>query len=508
MTAHRPIRDVGFGYTYEDLNQVRNLLRTAVALLEPFYTFTLKLLSISRSILCPQNFISSLQSSLSRRNFVFLSKISCLSRKILGFDRIFSSMENIISLDSENNGVGGQNMKITGEKTMKSSKVGGGQRKRLSDISNLKEQPALQKRDTKPQPSLLMTYEYVDKLQKENMTLMKVIAERNRIIEVSGNELEKLRTNFQKLQQQNLQLAQANSQMLAELNSGKERLKALQHELGCKNGILMSRKLDLERKGKSTTLQPGEVGTTECSEAEESVNVNLDNRPCKTNRRRQSRQESFGTSSLQTEVSKVEGKRSCLRRQSAKCKTEEPVAADDIMETENSNSNDASQFKETSVHQAEVQKVEGKRPCSRRQSARFKAEEPVATNDLFEIENSNSTDASQCKELQLEVQKVEGKRPCLRRQSTRFKLEEPVAIKDSLEIKNSNSTSAFLYKEEVMCEVGATSSVQKEDYGNSTDRSEVQECRRTSVGRPSRRAAEKVISYKEIPLNIKMRREV
>lgn len=57
-------------------------------------------------------------------------------------------------------------MKITGDKTMKSSKVGGGQRKRLSDISNLKEQPALQKRDTKPQPSLLMTYEYVDKLQK------------------------------------------------------------------------------------------------------------------------------------------------------------------------------------------------------------------------------------------------------------------------------------------------------------------------------------------------------
>ncbi|XP_038884301.1 SHUGOSHIN 2 [Benincasa hispida] len=423
-------------------------------------------------------------------------------------------MESIISLDSENYGVGGQNMKIAGEKTMKSSKVGGGQRKRLSDISNLKEQPTLQKRDTMPQPSLLMTHEYVDKLQKENMTLMKVIAERNRIIEISGNELEKLRTNFQKLQQQNLQLAQANSQMLAELNSGKERLKALQHELGCKNGILMSRKLDLERKGKSATLEPGEVGTTECSEAEESINANQDNRPCKTNRRRQSRRESFGTSFLQKEVPRVEGKRPCLRRQSAKFKTEEPVAANDILETENSNSNDASQCKETSVHQTEVQKVEGKRPCSRRQSARFKAEEPVAANDLFQIEDSNSTDASQCKEisvLQTDVQKVEGKRPCLRRQSTGFKLKEPVAVKDSVEIENSNSTSTFLCKEEVMCEVGKivpTSSVEKEVYGNSTDRSEVQECRRISVGRPSRRAAEKVISYKEIPLNVKMRRQI
>lgn len=53
------------------------------------------------------------------------------------------------------------------------------------------------------------------------------------------------------------------------------------------------------------------------------------------------------------------------------------------------------------------------RPCSRRQSARLKTEEPVGTNDLFEIENSKSTITSQCKEtsiLQTEVQKVEGER--------------------------------------------------------------------------------------------------
>lgn len=37
------------------------------------------------------------------------------------------------------------------------------------------------------------------------------------------------------------------------------------------------------------------------------------------------------------------------------------MAANDILETENSNSNDASQCKETSVLQTEVQKVEGKR---------------------------------------------------------------------------------------------------------------------------------------------------
>ena len=159
---------------------------------------------------------------------------------------------------------------------MKSSK---GQRKRLSDISNLKEQPTLQKRDTKTQPGLLMTYEYVDKLQKvilmcsiscpvwlaniiddvliflsrkiwhswklsrkESILFDRLylsitsnsnfffwafffflinevfpwwVFSNSRIIEISGNELEKLRTNFQKLQQQNMQLAQANCQMLA-----------------------------------------------------------------------------------------------------------------------------------------------------------------------------------------------------------------------------------------------------------------------------------------------------
>ncbi|XP_022953530.1 SHUGOSHIN 2-like isoform X4 [Cucurbita moschata] len=419
-------------------------------------------------------------------------------------------MEGIISHDSENYDVGGQNMKLTGEKIMKSCKVGDGQRKQLSDISNLKEQPIVQKRDMKQQPSLLMNNEYVDKLQKENMALMRVLAERNRIIEISGNELEKLRINFQKLQQQNLQLAQANSQMLAELNSSKDRLKAFQHELGCKNGVLMARNLDLERKGKLATLQTGEVGTTKCSEAEESMNADKDNKPCKTNRRRKSRRESFGASVLQTEVQKVEGKRPGFRRQSARFKTEESVAAKDILETENSNSTCASQCIETSILPAEVQKAEGKRPCSRRQSARLKTEEPVGTNDLFEIENSKSTNTSQCKEtsiLQTEVQKVEGERPCSRRQSARFKPEEPMPTQDLPEIENSTSTSASQCKDTV-CELVTTSTVERKDHGNSTDKSEVQECRRSSVGRPLRRAVEKVQSYKEIPRNIKMRRQV
>ena len=41
---------------------------------------------------------------------------------------------------------------------------------------------------------------------------------------------------------------------------------------------------------------------------------------------------------------------------------------------------------------------------------------------------------------------------------------------------------------------------------SSTSQCPGQETRKTSVGRPTRKAAEKVSSYKEVPLNVKMRR--
>ena len=51
------------------------------------------------------------------------------------------------------------------------------------------------------------------------------------------------------------------------------------------------------------------------------------------------------------------------------------------------------------------------------------------------------------------------------------------------------------------------SSVKNDDIeGSSAIRVEVQELRRLSIGRPLRLAAKKVQSYKETPLNVKMRR--
>ncbi|XP_064958157.1 SHUGOSHIN 2-like [Musa acuminata AAA Group] len=62
---------------------------------------------------------------------------------------------------------------------------------------------------------------------QENTALLKLHAEKNKIIELSSTELQKLQFELRKTSQQNWQLARANSHMLAELNLGKERLKVL-----------------------------------------------------------------------------------------------------------------------------------------------------------------------------------------------------------------------------------------------------------------------------------------
>ena len=62
-----------------------------------------------------------------------------------------------------------------------------------------------------------------------------------------------------------------------------------------------------------------------------------------------------------------------------------------------------------------------------------------------------------------------------------------------------------------MQEYGSTSmclSAQKDDKGgsNGPSDSEAKERQGSSIGRPSRLSAKKVQSYKEIPINVKMRR--
>ncbi|KAL6639064.1 hypothetical protein ACP70R_022794 [Stipagrostis hirtigluma subsp. patula] len=96
---------------------------------------------------------------------------------------------------------------------------------------------------------------------KENAKLIHLLNEKTKIIELSKVEMQKLRLALQVSRQQNLQLAQTNSQMLAELNLGKDRLKTLQHELSCTAAVLKVKASELERKNKTANQRRKEVNS-------------------------------------------------------------------------------------------------------------------------------------------------------------------------------------------------------------------------------------------------------
>ncbi|KAM7265940.1 hypothetical protein ACFE04_003623 [Oxalis oulophora] len=281
----------------------------------------------------------------------------------------------------------------------------------LADISNLQSQPNLTIQNMIPQQqnnnnSKVTTKEYIDKLQKENAALMKIVADRNKIIELSAVELQKLRINLQKVQHQNVQLAQSNSLMLAELNAGKDKLKTLHHELGCQNSLLKSMNFLQQDKVHAACLVPvNEVESTKLDEVGESLpGEAVGDKACKTNKIRKSRQsQSLGPS------------------------TAKPVQTKEI--------------------------VDNKR---RRQSARFKPQEPEQAENLFEIDN------------------------------TKFSI-PPL----NEEVRQENDPNLLATSVKIECE-------KPDDVSEGSGR--------TSLGRPLRRAAEKVQSYKEVPLNVKMRR--
>ncbi|XP_021309383.1 shugoshin-1 isoform X5 [Sorghum bicolor] len=87
----------------------------------------------------------------------------------------------------------------------------------------------------------------VPDLVKENAKLMALLNEKTKIIDLSRVEIYKLRLVLQASKQQNLLLAQNNSQMLAEINTGKDRIKLLQHELSCTAALLKVKGSELDR---------------------------------------------------------------------------------------------------------------------------------------------------------------------------------------------------------------------------------------------------------------------
>ncbi|XP_050139070.1 shugoshin-1-like isoform X2 [Malus sylvestris] len=287
------------------------------------------------------------------------------------------------------------------ERMAKRLSLGGIMRKKLSDITNLQTAKPMSE-DEKPLEDCPTDKDYIEQLRRERMTLIRLVAERTKIVELSGAELQKLRISLQKLQQQNLSLAQSNSRMLAELNLGREKVKTLQHELVCKNALLKAKNLEIE--GKEEFKRQNSASQTQVSKIKEAEEISLhkaDNhgKACNLNKRRATRSR-LGAS---TTCQKVENK----------------------------------------------EKAENKRRRLRRQSARFISQ----TENLFEIED----------------------------------VKLPVNHTPDSPMRSSSPTPLI-------------SSTRKEGGEDNCAP------RRSSVGRPLRKAAEKVKSYKEVPIIVKMRR--
>ncbi|GJX29797.1 shugoshin 2-like protein [Tanacetum coccineum] len=309
-------------------------------------------------------------------------------------------------------------MMMGGDRMAKRSSFGKSLRKRLSDITN---HQAQQPKSPLPFDDSLQldalsaaAKEYIDNLLQENATLVKLITDKNKTIETNGVELQKLRIVLRKTQLQNWNLAQSNSQMMAEHNIGKQKLKELQHQLACKDALL---------KTINSELQAQRVMNDQKSEPKDVDNADTNQQ--NANRRIRA-----------------------TRTQSISCPmtTTQEVCDEEIADNVDTNQQKANRRirptrsqsiggpMTTTQHVSDIELTENKRRKVRRQSARYRSQELEPNENLFEIED--------------------------------------------LKMHEDGPTLT----------PGCRGS------------------QRLSLGRPSRRAAEKIQSYKETPLNSKMRR--
>lgn len=99
--------------------------------------------------------------------------------------------------------------------------------------------------------------------------------------------------------------------------------------------------------------------------------------------------------------------------------------------------------------------------------------------------------------------KTANKRSCVRRQSARFKPEALKLSEDSFEVQDNCALHSL---SDPVQENGSASVCKSSDDVHPSSRFEPTPFGRASLGRPSREAAKRVQSYREIPVNIKMRR--
>ncbi|CAI9768544.1 unnamed protein product [Fraxinus pennsylvanica] len=228
---------------------------------------------------------------------------------------------------------------MKGDRMAKRSSFGNMVRRRLSDITNSLPNPKSPVIMEKFPLHSASGKDYIDHLVKENVGLVKLIQDKNKIIELSGIEIQNLRVSLQKMQLQNWNLAQSNSHMSAELNLGKERLKTLQHELVCKEAVLKAKNRELKGPREVNVEKNGlQKDTKEQEMVDMEAGTNEDNKLGNGSRRRHtSRSQSLGQSTSSQQVGEKDAmrtKRRCLRRQSATYRIQHHEPAENLFENE------------------------------------------------------------------------------------------------------------------------------------------------------------------------------
>ncbi|KAF3602167.1 hypothetical protein F2Q69_00038846 [Brassica cretica] len=402
--------------------------------------------------------------------------------------------------------------KAKGEKMIQDLPMSSAQRRTLGDITNLPNQKMMLNHGANQQQQSLSLSE---KLQKanENMRLMKALTERkyetcdyfvyvdlllmiiavfcdhSAIIERTGSELQRYRINLQMVQAQNLQLSQTNTRILAEIRTSKDQLKALQHELSCKNGVLMARKLPLE---------PQKLPCTHHDAAEDKDRANA----------------SRGASG----VFHPNGEDHKTASESSDCNS---------LQINDKANNKSSGFGRSNPANSEVLDIIGRpgesaqttnmirRVSLRRQSRRFNIQELGVTENLNGIHDDQESAAKAgCSASDLSIgskpetvelhdtkeRTGESRRLSSRRQSAEVTSQRAIKVSTDPPLPDGIVEESSQVSSSVSTEL-------KRESKNKPTGDEAEEMRETYVGRPSRQAAGKIKSYKEVSLKDKMRRD-
>ncbi|KAL9264727.1 SHUGOSHIN 1-like protein [Drosera capensis] len=260
-------------------------------------------------------------------------------------------------------------------------------------------------------------------------------------------ELHRLRMELQQLRLQNLLFAQDKSQMSAELRAGNDKLKVLEHELQCVRNVLLTRKLEFQEIAKARRLHQ-QASARETGESLQ-VDKDDDNKPCSPKEIDQSKvAETSTVKHVQTKE-----KNGNRRRQSSRFKMEELESTKDV------------------VKATEVHKPVDRRLSLRRQSLCLKTERVESNKGKLDMDDYVLPECP----VQIDAEFPVGPEP-------------NDGKHDDILI-----TSASTVPETDIVEANINACISASGW---TD----------LIGRPTRKAAQNVQSYKETRINSKMRR--